>query len=96
MSEETKNITLTDDELTKLKQLERAYISVYHDIGRTNVEKHETNRTLQSIEKRIKSLMEKYLKLKEQEMELVQNLIEVYGPGEIDTNDGTFIPKSTQ
>ena len=78
-------VKFTEDELKSLQDLQNSYVNVTQALGQAEV---------QSIllQQRKGDLSAQYSSLQEREREIVQQLNEKYGPGQLDPQTGVFTP----
>jgi predicted nuclease with TOPRIM domain len=92
MAKKSKEITFTQEELTSLQELQQGYESVRNGLGALEVSRIQTEQRLETIENEKLRLETEYARLTQSEMDLVRELNEKYGPGNLDPNTGVFTP----
>lgn len=83
---------LTEEELSSLKNLRSEYANTTNQFGQLRVEKLMLNQQLESLKNYESELEKNYTDLQKKEQELVGNLNEKYGVGQLDLESGEFIP----
>jgi len=92
MAKKSKEITFTQEELTSLKDLQEGYQGIREALGSMEVSRIQTEQRLETIENEKLRLETEYARLTQSEMDLVRELNEKYGPGNLDPNTGVFTP----
>jgi len=87
-----KEIKFTKEELSSLESLKDSYSNVELSLGRLEVARLQTEQRLEQIENEKLRLETEYTQTQIQENELVSELNEKYGPGNLDPNTGVFTP----
>jgi len=92
MAKKSKEITFTQEELTSLKDLQEGYQNIREALGSMEVSRIQTEQRLETIENEKLRLETEYARLTQSEMDLVRELNEKYGPGNLDPDSGVFTP----
>ena len=92
MAKKSKKITFTQEELTSLQELQQGYDSVRNSLGTLEVSRIQTEQRLEQISNEKLRLETQYTQLNQTELELVNDLNEKYGPGNLDPSTGVFTP----
>jgi len=87
-----KEIKFTKEELSSLESLKDSYSNVELSLGRLEVARLQTEQRLEQIENEKLRLETEYTQIQIQENELVSELNEKYGPGNLDPSTGVFTP----
>tara|TARA_Y100000766_G_C18734256_1_gene520354 strand:- start:181 stop:462 length:282 start_codon:yes stop_codon:yes gene_type:complete len=87
-----KEIKFTKEELSSLESLKDSYSNVELSLGKLEVARLQTEQRLEQIENEKLRLETEYTQIQIQENELVSELNEKYGPGNLDPNTGVFTP----
>jgi len=87
-----KEIKFTKEELSSLESLKDSYSNVELSLGRLEVARLQTEQRLDQIENEKLRLETEYTQIQIQENELVSELNEKYGPGNLDPSTGVFTP----
>jgi len=87
-----KEIKFTKEELSSLESLKDSYSNVELSLGRLEVARLQTEQRLEQIENEKLRLETEYTQTQIQENELVSELNEKYGPGNLDPSTGVFTP----
>jgi hypothetical protein len=87
-----KEIKFSDDELQSLNELSQGYQNVQAAFGQMKVQHILAEQQLSSLEEAEVQMESDYSDLQEKERELVQQLNEKYGPGQLDPQTGVFTP----
>ena len=90
----TKNteIKFTKDEIDSLQQLRTDYANVELSLGKLEVARMQTEQRLDNIENDKLRLENSYVEIQANEAQIVGELTEKYGVGNLDINTGTFTP----
>ena len=87
-----KEIKFSDEELQSLNELSQGYQNVQAAFGQMKVQHILAEQQLSSLEEAGVQMESDYSDLQEKERELVQQLNEKYGPGQLDPQTGVFTP----
>ena len=87
-----KEIKISDGELQSLNELSQGYQNVQAAFGQMKVQHILAEQQLSSLEEAEVQMESDYSDLQEKERELVQQLNEKYGPGQLDPQTGVFPP----
>jgi len=87
-----KEIKFTKEELSSLESLKDSYSNVELSLGKLEVARLQTEQRLEQIENEKLRLETEYTQIQIQENELVSELNEKYGAGNLDPNTGVFTP----
>ena len=85
-------IKFTKEELDQITQLRDSNSQKIGEFGQIELEILLANQRLESLNSAKDSLRDEYIKLQEQERDLVRSLNEKYGAGQVDLSSGEFIP----
>ena len=85
-------IKFSDEELQSLNELSQGYQNVQAAFGQMKVQHILAEQQLSSLEEAEVQMESDYSDLQEKERELVQQLNEKYGPGQLDPQTGVFTP----
>ena len=89
MAEEIK---FTDEELKSLSELSQGYQNIQSAFGQLRVQKILLEQQKESLEEAEVKMEADYKEMQDTERELVQQLNEKYGPGQLDPQTGVFTP----
>ena len=87
-----KEIKFSDEELQSLNELSQGYQNIQAAFGQMKVQHILAEQQISSIEEAEVQMESDYSDLQEKERELVQQLNEKYGPGQLDPQTGVFTP----
>jgi len=85
-------IKFTDEELKSLSDLSQSYQSIQASFGQIRVQKILAEQQADALEEAEVKMEADYKEMQETERELVQQLNEKYGPGQLDPQTGVFTP----
>ena len=85
-------IKFTKEELDQITELRDANQQKIAEFGQIELELLLANQRIESLNKAKNTLQEDYVGLQENERNLVQELNEKYGAGQVDLSSGEFIP----
>ena len=89
MAEEIK---FTDEELKSLQDLSQSYQNIQASFGQMKVQKILNQQQADALEEAEVKMDADYKDIQDKERELVQQLNEKYGPGQLDPQTGVFTP----
>ena len=92
MAKKSKEIKFTQDEISSLQALQTNYANVRSAFGDLEVQRIQTEQRLDQINNEKLRLETEYSKLNTSEQQLVNDLNEKYGPGNLDPTTGVFTP----
>lgn len=85
---------LDKEHLESIQKLRTQFSEAAAYIGNISIEKHLVEKQLEQLKTRELELMNQFERLQKEESELVEQLKERYGNGEINIAAGTFTPES--
>ena len=90
MAKKSKVIKFTQDEINSLQSLQTNYANVRSAFGDLEVQRIQTEQRIDQINNEKLRLETEYSKLNTSEQQLVNDLNEKYGPGNLDPTTGVF------
>jgi len=87
-----KAIKFTTEELDQINELRDGNAQKINEFGQIELELLLASQRIQSLENAKDKLQKDYVELQNKERELVQQLNEKYGAGQVDLTSGEFIP----
>ena len=87
---ESSEVKFTDDELKSLQDLQTNYQEKQVALGQLSVQRILVNQQMEVLAIRQEELETEYTAVQQEERDLVQNLNEKYGPGQLDPQTGVF------
>ena len=87
-----KEIKFSEEELQSLNELSQGYQNIQAAFGQMKVQHILAEQQMSSLEEAEVQMESDYSDLQEKERELVQQLNEKYGPGQLDPQTGVFTP----
>ena len=85
-------IKFTDEELKSLSDLSQSYQNIQASFGQMKVQKILNQQQADALEEAEVKMEADYKEMQDTERELVQQLNEKYGPGQLDPQTGVFTP----
>ena len=85
-------IKFTDEELKSLQELSQSYQNIQASFGQLKVQKILNQQQADALEEAEVKMEADYKEMQDTERELVQQLNEKYGPGQLDPQTGVFTP----
>ncbi len=85
-------IKFTDEELKSLQDLSQNYQNIQASFGQLKVQKILNQQQADALEEAEVKMDADYKDIQDKERELVQQLNEKYGPGQLDPQTGVFTP----
>jgi hypothetical protein len=92
MNQVTDAITFSEEEIGNIKQLQNDYLVVTNELGQVELERTMLIDRLTMIDEAKKTVLNKFVEIRNSEQELVKQLNEKYGDGMLDIQTGTFTP----
>ena len=92
MSEKKEKKKLTSEEITKVQDIRKNYVSIKTAFGQLHLTKINLEKQLSQIDANYETLSTEYEKTQEAERNLVQSIQDKYGVGSLDIETGTFTP----
>jgi hypothetical protein len=92
VEEKASEITFSDEELQSLRELQDGYSEKAAQFGQLKIQKLLVQQQLDSLESTEVQMESDYSALQEREREIVKELNEKYGPGNLDPATGVFTP----
>ncbi len=85
-------IKFTDEELKSLQELSQNYQNIQASFGQLRVQKILAEQQAEALEEAEVKMEGDYKDMQDNERELVKQLNEKYGPGQLDPQTGVFTP----
>ena len=92
VSEKASETKFSDEELTSLRSLQEGYTEKQAQFGQLKVQKLLVQQQLDALESTEVQMESDYSALQSREQEIVKQLNEKYGPGNLDPQTGVFTP----
>ena len=87
-----KQIKFTKKEMESLENLRNAYAFIQNSLGNLEIQRLQTEQTLERIDNEKIRLETQYVQEQANEANLISNLTEKYGMGNLDITTGKFTP----
>ena len=94
MAKKSKEVKFTKKEIDSLQQLRSDYANVELSLGKLEIARMQSEQQLDNIENNKLRLETQYTELQKTESEIVNELTEKYGVGNLDIVTGKFTPVS--
>ena len=92
MAKKSKEIKFTKDEISQIESIRNGFDEVQNFLGRLEIQRIQAEQVLENLHNDKLRLETRYSDLVDEERELVVNLNEKYGPGNLDPETGIFTP----
>ena len=92
VEEKASEVKFSDEELKSLRELQDGYSEKSAQFGQLKVQKLLVQQQLDSLDKTEIQMESDYSALQSKEQEIVKQLNEKYGPGNLDPTTGVFTP----
>ena len=92
MAKKSKEIKFTKDEISQIESIRNGFDEVQNFLGRLEIQRIQAEQVLENLNNDKLRLETRYSDLVDEERELVVNLNEKYGPGNLDPETGIFTP----
>ena len=92
MAKKSKEIKFTKDEISQIQSIRNGFDEVQNFLGRLEIQRIQAEQVLENLNNDKLRLETRYSDLVDEERELVVNLNEKYGPGNLDPETGIFTP----
>ena len=92
MAKKSKEVKFTKQEIDSLQQLRSDYANVEVSLGKLEIARMQSEQQLDNIQNNKLRLETQYTTLQRTESQIVSELTEKYGVGNLDINTGTFTP----
>jgi len=94
MAKKSKEVKFTKKEINSLQQLRSDYANVEVSLGKLKIARMQSEQQLDNIENNKLRLETQYTTLQRTESQIVSELTEKYGVGNLDITTGKFTPVS--
>ena len=94
MAKKSKEVKFTKKEINSLQQLRSDYANVEVSLGKLEIARMQSEQQLDNIENNKLRLETQYTTLQRTESQIVSELTEEYGVGNLDITTGKFTPVS--
>ena len=85
----------TEEEMKSLRDLQDSYTKKQAELGQVSVQRILLNQQLDNLDQRQSHLEKEYVQVQQQERDLVKELNEKYGAGQLDPESGVFTPNNS-
>jgi len=92
MAKKTKTVKFTKEELESLQNLKNDYKNIQNELGRVSVLRIQAEQRVEDLDNNQLQLEVMYKETQQRETNLVGELTEKYGVGNLDINTGKFTP----
>ena len=92
MAKKSKEIKFTKDEISQIESIRNGFDEIQNFLGRLEIQRIQAEQVLENLHNDKLRLETRYSDLVDEERELVANLNEKYGPGNLDPETGIFTP----
>ena len=92
MAKKTKTVKFTKEELESLQNLKNDYNNIQNELGRVSVLRIQAEQRVEDLDNNQLQLEVIYKETQQRETNLVGELTEKYGVGNLDVNTGEFTP----
>jgi|TARA_R100001460_G_scaffold102426_1_gene147020 chromosome segregation ATPase len=89
------DIKFTEEEMKSLGDLQDSYTKKQAELGQVSVQRILLNQQLDNLDQRQSHLEKEYVQVQQQERDLVKELNEKYGAGQLDPESGVFTPNNS-
>ena len=86
----------TEEEVSKIKDVQKKYLSVQQALGGLEVSRIRMEQQLDATLKAKDELRVKFTEIQQEEQELIQSLNDKYGEGTLNPQTGEFTPNKTK
>ena len=94
MAKKSKEVKFTKKEINSLQQLRSDYANIEVSLGKLEIARMQSEQQLDNIENNKLRLETQYTTLQRTESQIVSELTEKYGVGNLDITTGKFTPVS--
>ena len=92
VQEQSSEIKFSDEEIKSLNDLNQSYQTKQSQFGQLKVQRILLTKQLEALDETEIRLETEYSEIQKSEQDLVSQLNEKYGPGQLDPNTGVFTP----
>ena len=85
---------LDKEHLEEIQSTRESFAKLTGILGSISIERFSLERQLEHLQSEQEQFMKQYIELQETEQQIVENLRNHYGEGQINIADGTFTPDS--
>lgn len=89
----SEKIKFSEDELKQIANLQSKYEHTLFRMGETQIRRYMINEEIEKLKTIENELKEKYMGIQKEEEDILNELSNKYGEGELDIKTGTFTPK---
>jgi len=91
-----KDVKFTDDEMTKINELQGAYVNLQNALGQVGISRIRLEQQFDNLELNEKNIKDKFAETQKNEKDFVDSINKKYGDGNLDLQSGVFTPKPTE
>ena len=90
LEEKETEVKFTEEEMTKIKEIQQTYVDVQQSLGQLSVAKIRLGQQLNSLNEREGELKNKFTETQKGEQEFIGEVTKKYGDGNLDPQTGIF------
>jgi hypothetical protein len=91
----SQSIKISEAELSEVKLLQNKFQETVYKFGTLHIEKMELDKLIADFVQKEKSSNEEWANLQRMEKDLLDKIVQKYGEGNLNMQDGTFTPTVT-
>jgi hypothetical protein len=91
----SEKIKMTDNELAEVRMLQEKFQQKIFQLGRLYLQKMNTEATMKSINEQEIKMRDEWNNLQKMENELIDKLLQKYGEGSLNLQEGTFVSEKS-
>ena len=89
-------IKFTEEEMKELKEIQDAYFNIQSNFGQAKVSKIRLEKQMDNLIQFEENLSKEFTDTQDKENTFIKKITDTYGDGELNPNDGTFIPAKSK
>ena len=87
----TEKVQFSEQEINEIKSVQKEYVDIQNAFGQIQLTRLKLSQQLEMLNKKEKDLSDKFISLQNNETNLLKQITEKYGDGQLDLKTGSYI-----
>lgn len=87
----TEKVQFSEQEINEIKSVQKEYVEIQNAFGQIQLTRLKLSQQLEMLNKKEKDLSDKFISLQNNETNLLKQITEKYGDGQLDLKTGSYI-----
>ena len=87
----TEKVQFSEQEINEIKSVQKEYVDIQNAFGQIQLTRLKLSQQLEMLNKKEKDLSDKFISLQNNDTNLLKQITEKYGDGQLDLKTGSYI-----